>query len=129
MFAQSIYSTKNVGSKLLFENHICRCWDFYIDPFKGGGADTVHHHCLDYTHVAPSRLLGIKQRLSLEPNDLLFYSNSEDNQVTWNSIQRMQLRIYHDRPMGEYLIELKYGPLPIPNSICFCLCINWGVTI
>lgn len=117
MFSKAIYTT-DVGTGLLFENELCRCWDFYLDPSEGGGADTVHHHCLDYVfvNVAPSRLLGIDPvTLSLE--DLLFDSVSEDNQVTWNSIPSDAgadvsfahggKNGYDDRPMREYLIELK----------------------
>lgn len=117
MFAKARYST-NVGTELVFENELCRCWDFYLEPSEGGGHDTVHQHCLDYVfiNVAPSRLLGLHpETLSLE--DLLFDSISEDNQVTWNSIpQEAATDIsyahggkngYNDRPMREYLVELK----------------------
>jgi len=117
MFAKAIYST-DVGTELVFENELCQCWDFYLDPSEGGGADTVHHHCLDYVfiNVAPSRLLGIDP-VTLSLDDLLFDSVSEDNQVTWNSIPRDAgadvsfahggKNGYDDRPMREYLIELK----------------------
>lgn len=117
MFANAIHST-DVGTELLFENELCRCWDFYLDPSEGGGADTVHHHCLDYVfiNVAPSRLLGIDP-VTLSLDDLLFDSVSEDNQVTWNSIPgdagadvsfaHGGKNGYDDRPMREYLIELK----------------------
>lgn len=117
MFTKSIHST-NVGTALLFENELCRCWDFYLEPSEGGGADTVHHHCLDYVfiNVAPSRLLGIDPK-TLSLDDLLFDSVSEDNQVTWTSIPRDAATDvsfahggkngYDDRPMREYLIELK----------------------
>ena len=117
MFAAAKYST-NVGTELAFENELCRCWDFYLDPSEGGGADTVHHHCLDYVfiNIAPSRLLGIHP-VTLSLDDLLFDSVSEDNQVTWNRIPRVAATDisyahggkngYDDRPMREYLIELK----------------------
>ena len=117
MFAKARYST-NVGTQLVFENELCRCWDFYLEPSEGGGHETVHHHCLDYVfiNVAPSRLLGLHpETLSLE--DLLFDSISEDNQVTWNSIPKEAATDiayahggkngYDDRPMREYLVELK----------------------
>lgn len=117
MFADAMYST-DVGTKLVFENELCRCWDFYLDPSEGGGKDTVHHHCLDYIfiNIAPSRLLGLHpETLSLE--DLLFDSVSEDNQVTWNSIPKEATKNiayahggkngYDDKPMREYLVELK----------------------
>mmetsp|Transcript_839 Transcript_839/g.1796 ORF Transcript_839/g.1796 Transcript_839/m.1796 type:complete len:349 (+) Transcript_839:56-1102(+) len=119
LFANAIYST-DVGTNLVFENELCRCWDFYLDPSQGGGVDTVHHHCLDYVfiNVAPSRLLGLHpETLSLDDELLLFDSVSEDNQVTWNSIPRDAgadiafahggKNGYDDRPMREYLIELK----------------------
>lgn len=120
LFEKALYSTNNVGTNLLFENHLCRCWDFYLDPDEGGGADTVHHHCLDYVfiNIAPSRLLGLHpQTLSLNKSDLLFDSVSEDNQVTWNTIPEDAATDinhahggkngYSDRPMREYLVELK----------------------
>mmetsp|Transcript_44705 Transcript_44705/g.93791 ORF Transcript_44705/g.93791 Transcript_44705/m.93791 type:complete len:274 (+) Transcript_44705:78-899(+) len=119
LFAMANYST-DVGTKLVFENDLCRCWDFYLDPSEGGGADTVHHHCLDYVfiNVAPSRLLGVHpETLSLKPDELLFDSVSDDNQVTWNSIPKEAATDssfahggkngYDDSPMREYLIELK----------------------
>ena len=117
LFAQAKYST-NVGTKLLYENELCRCWDFYLEPSEGGGIETVHHHCLDYVfiNVSPSRLLGIHP-VTLSGENLLFDSVSEDNQVTWNSIPRDAATDisyahggkngYNDRPMREYLIELK----------------------
>ena len=117
MFAKAMYST-DVGTDLLFENRLCRCWDFYLGPSEGGGIDTVHHHSLDYVfiNVAPSRLLGLHpETLSLD--DLLFDSVSEDNQVTWNSVPSGAgtdasyahggKNGYNDRPMREYLVELK----------------------
>ena len=117
LFTRAKYST-NVGTKLVFENELCRCWDFFLEPSEGGGHDTVHHHCLDYVfiNVAPSRLLGLHpETLSLE--NLLFDSISEDNQVTWNTVPMEAAEDiayahggkngYNDRPMREYLVELK----------------------
>ena len=117
LFDKALYSS-NVGTDLVFENHLCRCWDFYLDPGEGGGADTVHHHCLDYVfiNIAPSRLLGLHPR-TLSLDNLLFDSVSQDNQVTWNSITESAptdekyahggKNGYNDRPMREYLVELK----------------------
>lgn len=117
LFQQAIFST-NVGTTLLLENELVRVWDFYLDPGEGGGVETVHHHCLDYVfiNVAPSRLLGLHPE-TLDLNNLLFDSISDDNQVTWNSIPETAAKDksfahggkngYVDRPMREYLIELK----------------------
>lgn len=117
LLKSAIYST-NVGTKLLFENHLCRVWDFYLEPGQGGGMDSVHHHCLDYVFlcVAPSRLLGIDPE-TLSETELLFDSISNDNSVTWNDIPESAATDksyahggkngYDDRPMREYLVELK----------------------
>lgn len=117
LFLQAIYST-DVGTALLFENELCRVWDFYLAPGEGGGKDTVHHHCLDYVfiNVAPSRLLGLHPE-TLDMDNLLFDSISDDNQVTWNTIPETAGQDktfahggkngYDDRPMREYLVELK----------------------
>jgi len=117
LFARAKCST-DVGTALLFENHLCRVWDFYLEPGQGGGEDTVHHHCLDYVfiNVSPSRLLGLHPE-SLSLDSLLFDSVSQDNDVTWNSIPEEAATDltyahggkngYDDRPMREYLVELK----------------------
>jgi hypothetical protein len=117
LFQQAIFST-NVGTSLLLENELVRVWDFYLAPGEGGGVETVHHHCLDYVfiNVAPSRLLGLHPK-TLDLNNLLFDSISEENQVTWNTIPEIAAKDksfahggkngYDDRPMREYLIELK----------------------
>jgi len=120
LFETALYATNNVGTNLLFENHLCRCWDFYLDPDEGGGADTVHHHCLDYVfiNIAPSRLLILNpQTLSLNKEDLLIDSLSDDNRVVWNTIPEAaatDIKYAHggkngfnDKPMREYLVELK----------------------
>eukprot|EP00173_Palmaria_palmata_P001496 Plantae.Rhodophyta-Palmaria_palmata.ctg1843.p1 GENE.Plantae.Rhodophyta-Palmaria_palmata.ctg1843~~Plantae.Rhodophyta-Palmaria_palmata.ctg1843.p1 ORF type:complete len:248 (+),score=32.59 Plantae.Rhodophyta-Palmaria_palmata.ctg1843:86-829(+) len=117
LFAAAQFST-DVGTALLFENHLVRCWDFFLEPGEGGGPDTVHHHCLDYVfvNVAPSRLLGLHpETLSMEK--LLFDSLSDDAAVTWIDIPEdasNHIRFAHggkngfeDRPMREYLVELK----------------------
>jgi hypothetical protein len=118
LFGNTKFST-DVGTCLKFENHLVRVWDFYLQPGQGGGQDTVHQHCLDYVfvNVAPSRLLGLHpETLSLE--NLLFDSVSEENQVTWTHIPELAVldavafshggkNGYEDRPMREYLVELK----------------------
>lgn len=117
LLKSAIYST-NVGTELLFENHLCRVWDFYLEPGQGGGMDSVHHHCLDYVFlcVAPSRLLGLHPE-TLSETELLFDSISNDSSVTWNDIPESAATDvsyahggkngYDDRPMREYLVELK----------------------
>lgn len=121
MFAKAKYST-NVGTDLVFENELCRCWDFYLDPDEPSReedlAGTVHHHVLDYVfiNIAPSRLLGLHPE-TLSLGNILFDSVSEDNQVTWNAIPEnaaTDIKFAHggkngykDRPMREYLVELK----------------------
>jgi hypothetical protein len=117
LFQRAIFPT-NVGTALLLENELVRVWDFYLAPGEGGGVETVHHHCLDYVfiNVAPSRLLGLHPE-TLDLNNLLFDSVSDDNQVTWNTIPETAATDksfahggkngYADRPMREYLIELK----------------------
>lgn len=117
LFAAARFST-DVGTELMFENHLVRCWDFFLEPGEGGGRDSVHQHCLDYVfvNVAPSRLLGLHPE-TLSMKKLLFDSVSEDNSVTWNEIPEEaanHIRFAHggkngfdDRPMREYLIEFK----------------------
>jgi len=106
----------NVGTTLLFENQLCRCWDFYLTP--GEGTD-VHQHTMDYAFVcvAPSRLLGFHPNGSLAFDDI-----SGDGQVRWvptsnggfDDVGDVRLGSCHsgrngydDHPMREYLIELK----------------------
>ncbi len=63
--AEVPYCSTDVGTKLLFENDICRVWDFYLEPDEGGTASTVHHHTLPYVSVntEASRLLGYSAKL------------------------------------------------------------------
>ena len=46
----------DVGTRLLFENKLCRVWDFYLEPDATSEVDdgTVHHHCqwgMPVTHM------------------------------------------------------------------------------
>ena len=104
----------DVGTALLFENAYCRAWDFYLPP-GGGDAAAPHHHCLDYVfvYVAPGRLLGSHA----DGTPGLFDSINEDGDVTWFDIPDSAptdasyahggVNGYRDRPMREYLLELK----------------------
>ena len=42
---QSAVFSTDVGTELLFENHLCRVWDFFLDP-GAGDPKAVHHHVL-----------------------------------------------------------------------------------
>ncbi|CAE7705960.1 unnamed protein product [Symbiodinium sp. CCMP2456] len=113
LLARATYST-NVGSELLFENHLCRVWDFWLPP-GGGSFEDVHHHVLDYAfvYVAPGRLLGSFH----DGKPGLFDSVNKDGDVTWSYIPDTAPEDvkfahggkngYDDQPMREYLIELK----------------------
>ncbi len=35
LFEKVQYSTNNVKKNLIAENHLCQCWDFYVDPHEG----------------------------------------------------------------------------------------------
>ena len=109
----ALFSTE-VGTSLLFENSYCRVWDFPLAP--GGGSYTdVHHHVLDYVfvYVAPGRLLGSHA----DGSPGLFDSINADGDVTWFDIPASAptdaryahggVNGYSDRPMREYLVELK----------------------
>ena len=113
LLASAIYST-DVGTELLFENRWCRVWDFSFEP--GGGAfDEVHHHVLDYVFcfVYPGRLLLSHH----DGRPGLADSINGENDVTWNEIPDGAASIHtfahggknglDDRPMREYLVELK----------------------
>eukprot|EP00747_Dinoflagellata_sp_TGD_P016879 gnl/TRDRNA2_/TRDRNA2_125436_c0_seq3.p1 gnl/TRDRNA2_/TRDRNA2_125436_c0~~gnl/TRDRNA2_/TRDRNA2_125436_c0_seq3.p1 ORF type:complete len:389 (+),score=46.73 gnl/TRDRNA2_/TRDRNA2_125436_c0_seq3:4-1170(+) len=117
LLKNAIYTT-NVGTELLFENKYCRVWDFYLEP--GGPKEkdileTVHHHTMDYVfaYVAPGRLLGYYP----DGKPGLFDSVNEDDTVTWFDIPESAYRDrtyahggrngYDDKPMREYLVELK----------------------
>ncbi|CAE7495388.1 unnamed protein product, partial [Symbiodinium pilosum] len=113
LLARAKYST-NVGTELLFENRLCRVWDFFLAPGEGRFED-VHHHVLDYAfvYVAPGRLLGSYH----DGKPGLFDSINEDGDVTWSDIPDTAPEDeryahggkngYSDRPMREYLVELK----------------------
>lgn len=110
----AIYST-DVGTELLFENHLCRVWDFYLEPGEGDPAENVHHHVMDYVfvYVARGRLLGYHH----DGRPGLFDSVNDDNDVTWFNIPDSAAgnpkyahggkNGYDDQPMREYLVELK----------------------
>ena len=84
-------------------------------PPGGGDPSNIHHHCLDYCfiYVAPGRLLGSHA----DGTPGLFDSVNEDNDVTWFDIPEGAaddaafahggVNGYDDRPMREYLVELK----------------------
>jgi hypothetical protein len=109
----ALYST-DVGTELLFENAYCRVWDFFLEPGAGDLA-VPHHHVLDYVfvYVAPGRLLGSFH----DGSPGLFDSINDDNDVTWFDIPDGAAQDvsfahggkngYDDRPMREYLVELK----------------------
>jgi hypothetical protein len=109
----AIYST-DVGTELLFENEFCRVWDFFLAPGEGDWSQP-HHHVLDYAfvYVAPGRLLGSHH----DGTPGLFDSINDDNDVTWFDIPEGAATDpgyahggkngYDDRPMREYLVELK----------------------
>jgi len=109
----AIYST-DVGTTLAFENEYCRAWDFFLEP--GGGDQSVpHHHVLDYcfVYVAHGRLLGSHH----DGRPGLFDSINDDGDVTWFDMPdgaeadptcaHGGKNGYDDRPMREYLVELK----------------------
>lgn len=113
LLARARFST-DVGTALLFENRWCRVWDFYLEPGAGDPCD-IHHHVLDYVfvYVAPGRLLGSHS----DGTPGLFDSINEDGDVTWFDIPDGAAEDaafahggtngYDDRPMREYLVELK----------------------
>lgn len=88
--------------------------DFFLAPGEGD-FDQPHHHVLDYcfVYVAPGRLLGSHH----DGTPGLFDSINDDNDVTWFDIPENAFRDrayahggkngYDDRPMREYLVELK----------------------
>ena len=114
ILTNALYST-DVGTELLFENRYCRVWDFALAPGEGDPPGNTHHHVLDYVfvYVAPGRLLGYYP----DGRPGLFDSINEDGDVTWFDLpdgagQDAQFAHggkngYNDRPMREYLVELK----------------------
>lgn len=113
----AIYTT-NVGTELLLENDLVRVWDFYLEPApqdEDRAVQPPHHHVLDYVfvYVAPGRLLGY----SHDGKPGLFDSINDDGDVTWFDIPdgahhdvmfaHGGKNGYKDRPMREYLVELK----------------------
>ena len=96
-------------------HRFCRCWDFYLEPGEGDPTKNAHHHVLDYVfvYVAKGRLLGYHP----DGNPGLFDSINEDNDVTWEDIPPHAPESieyahggkngFEDRPMREYLVELK----------------------
>ena len=110
--AKALYST-DVGTSLLFENEYCRVWDFFLEP--GAGDGQPHHHVLDYcfVYVAPGRLLGSHH----DGTPGLFDSVNDDGDVSWFDLPEGApsdptcahggRNGYDDRPMREYLVELK----------------------
>ena len=109
----ALYRT-DVGTELLFENRLCRVWDFALGPGEGDPND-AHHHVLDYcfVYVAPGRLLGYYP----DGKPGLFDSINEDGDVSWFDLPdgagqdarhaHGGKNGYDDRPMREYLVELK----------------------
>ena len=93
----------------------CRVWDFYLEPDEGDPATNTHHHVLDYVfvYVAQGRLLGYHP----DGTPGLFDSINEDNDVCWFDIPSNAPELleyahggkngYKDKPMREYLVELK----------------------
>lgn len=110
----ALYST-DVGTTLLFENHLCRVWDFYLEPGEGDPSTNVHHHVMDYVfvYVAHGRLLGYHH----DGRPGAFDSVNDDNDVVWFDIPDSAASNpryahggkngYDDMPMREYLVELK----------------------
>lgn len=120
-----------VGTTLIFENDLCRVWDFYLSPGEGGTHDTVHHHTLPYVFIntEASRLIGYSSRLAeisrakdpLPNTELeklqIFDDSSISGKVTWTDIPEDAClnhdkyshggkNGYVDKPMREYLVEL-----------------------
>ena len=93
----------------------CRVWDFYLEPNEGDPTKNAHHHVLDYVfvYVAPGRLLGYYP----DGKPGLFDSVNKDNDVSWfdippNAPESLEYAHagkngYVDKPMREYLVELK----------------------
>ncbi|CAK0788912.1 unnamed protein product [Prorocentrum cordatum] len=114
LLAGAVYPT-SVGTSLVFENGYCRAWDFYLGPGQGGGAESTHHHVLDYlfVYVAPGRLLGYYP----DGRPGLFDSINDDNDVSWFHIPDSApgnpvyahggKNGYNDLPHRAYLVELK----------------------
>lgn len=114
LLGRAVYST-DVGTSLLLENEYVRVWDFYLAPGEGDPRTNAHHHVLDYVfvYVAQGRLLGYHP--GGEPG--LFDSVNDDGDVTWFDIPpsapedasyaHAGKNGYDDRPMREYLVELK----------------------
>lgn len=96
-------------------NKYCRVWDFYLAPDEGDPSRNTHHHVLDYVfvYVAPGRLLGYHP----DGRPGLFDSINENNDVSWFDIPpdapedttfaHAGKNGYKDKPMREYLVELK----------------------
>jgi len=113
LLKKAIYST-DVGTKLLLENRFCRVWDFYLEPGQGD-PDLKHHHVMDnvFVYVAPGRLLGYHH----DGRPGLFDDVKDDNEVTWEDVpdsaaENLEFAHggkngYDDKPMREYLVELK----------------------
>lgn len=111
---KSAIHTTAVGTDLVFENDLVRCWDFCLAP-GGGDPGAPHHHVLDYAfvYVAAGRLLGY----FADGSPGAFDSINEDCDATWFSIPddapsdvawaHGGKNGYDDRPMREYLVELK----------------------
>ena len=114
LLSRALYST-DVGTSLLLENEYVRVWDFYLPPGAGDPTTNAHHHVLDYVfvYVAAGRLLGYHP----DGSPGLFDSINEDNDVSWFDIPESApadaryahagKNGYDDRPMREYLVELK----------------------
>lgn len=109
-FSRAKYST-NVGTELLFENKLCRIWDFNLPPLAKG---PTHHHTLDYAfvYVAPGRLLGYYP----DGRPGLFDDACDNDEVRWFDIPDSAPeddkyahggKNGYDMPQREYLIELK----------------------
>jgi hypothetical protein len=110
--ASAIYPT-NVGTSLLLENDLVRVWDFCLEP--GEGPTAPHHHVLDYcfVYVAAGRLLGYHH----DGAPGLFDAVNDDGDATWVELKddapsdpaeaHGGKNGYDDRPMREYLVELK----------------------
>lgn len=114
LLARAIHPT-DVGTSLLLENEFVRVWDFFLPPGAGDPSTNTHHHVLDYVfvYVAKGRLLGY--HAGGAPG--LFDSVNEDGDVSWFDIPptapedaafaHAGKNGYDDRPMREYLVELK----------------------
>eukprot|EP00927_Polykrikos_kofoidii_P017921 TRINITY_DN1821_c0_g1_i1.p1 TRINITY_DN1821_c0_g1~~TRINITY_DN1821_c0_g1_i1.p1 ORF type:complete len:295 (+),score=61.27 TRINITY_DN1821_c0_g1_i1:73-885(+) len=117
LLAKALYSP-NVGTGLLFENRLCRVWDFFLQPGEGGpitdSPEYTHHHVMDYVfvYVAKGRLLGYD--VEGQP---LFDSKMDDGDVIWTDIPESAAEDpayahggkngFDDKVMREYLVELK----------------------